>query len=145
MEAAARKTVVGAAILRDGRVLAARRTTPPSAAGRWEFPGGKVEPGESPDRALVREIDEELGCRIEVTGWLPGSIAIDDTHVLTVALAAIDAGVEPRPHEHDLVRWLGADELDDLDWLDPDRPFLAELRQILCDIQPDGAGSRPSE
>jgi len=145
MQPTARKSVVGAAILRDGRVLAARRTTPPSAAGRWEFPGGKVEPGESPDQALVREIDEELGCRIEVAGWLPGAIEINDTHVLTVALATIDAGVEPRPHEHDQVSWLGVDELDDVDWLEPDRPFLAELRAILCEIQPDGAVPRLPE
>ena len=57
-----RVPVVGAAIVRDGRVLAARRTTPAAAAGRWEFPGGKVEPGETPDAALVREVAEELGC-----------------------------------------------------------------------------------
>ena len=57
--------VVGAAVVRDGRVLACRRTTPPEAAGRWEFPGGKVEPGESPDAALVRELHEELGVEAE--------------------------------------------------------------------------------
>ena len=77
-----RVPVVGAAIVRDGRVLAARRTTPASAAGRWEFPGGKVEPGETPDAALVREVAEELGCTIAVTAWLPGAAAIGDTHEL---------------------------------------------------------------
>ena len=59
--------VVGAAIVRDGRVLAARRTAPPEAAGRWELPGGKVESGETPDAALVREVAEELGCTVAVT------------------------------------------------------------------------------
>jgi len=126
------KAVVGAAILRDGRVLAARRTSPAAAAGRWEFPGGKVEPGETPEQALVREIAEELGCRVVVTGWLDGQATIGDTHVLTVAIASLDgvAG-EPVPHEHDAVRWLAADELDDVDWLDSDRPFLPELRRLM--------------
>ncbi|GAA1788606.1 (deoxy)nucleoside triphosphate pyrophosphohydrolase [Nocardioides hankookensis] len=119
--------MVGAAIVRDGRVLAARRTTPPETAGRWEFPGGKVEPGESAAQALVREIDEELGCTISVVSWLPGEVAIGDRHVLTVALAEIVTG-EPDPREHDAVRWLDAGEIDQVDWLEPDRPFLAHLR-----------------
>jgi 8-oxo-dGTP diphosphatase len=59
-------SVVGAAIVRDGRVLAARRTHPAETAGRWEFPGGKVEPGETPQAALAREITEELGARVAV-------------------------------------------------------------------------------
>jgi 8-oxo-dGTP diphosphatase len=120
--------VVGAAIVRDGRVLAARRTSPPETAGRWEFPGGKVEPGETPDAALVREIVEELGCTVEVVAWLPGEVAISDRHTLTVARVRIVAGEpEPKEHEHDAVRWLGAAELDDVDWLEPDRPFLEHL------------------
>ncbi|MFC6286215.1 (deoxy)nucleoside triphosphate pyrophosphohydrolase [Nocardioides sp. GCM10027113] len=118
--------VVGAAIVADGRVLATRRTSPPELAGRWEFPGGKVEDGESPDVALVREIREELGCDIEVTGWLAGSAPISEKYELRVALAELRSG-EPKPHEHDAVRWLGADELGEVDWLEPDRPFLAEL------------------
>ena len=120
--------VVGAAIVRDGRVLAARRTAPPEAAGRWEFPGGKVEPGETPEAALVREVAEELGCTVVVTGWLPGEVAIGDRHVLTVAVAELVSGSpEPQPHEHDEVRWLGVDDLGSVDWLEPDRPFLAHL------------------
>src|SRR5680860_1804161 len=119
--------VVGAAILRNGTVLAARRTTPPEAAGRWEFPGGKVEPGESPEAALVREVSEELGCRVEVTGWLAGAVPIADHHELTVATCAITSG-DPDPVEHDLTRWLTPEQLDDVDWLEPDLPFLAELR-----------------
>lgn len=120
--------VVGAALLRDGRVLAARRTSPPEAAGRWEFPGGKVDPGETPEQALVREIAEELGCTIEVTGWLAGEQRLGTAYVLTVATARIVSGEpQPQPHEHDQVRWLGAADLHDVDWLEGDRPFLAEL------------------
>lgn len=122
--------VVGAAIVRDGRVLAARRTAPPATAGRWELPGGKVEPGETPDEALVREVREELGCTIAVVGWLPGEVPVGERHVLTVAVVDLVAG-EPEPHEHDAVRWLAADELEDVDWLEPDRPFLAHLRTRL--------------
>jgi 8-oxo-dGTP diphosphatase len=124
-------SVVGAAIVRSGRVLAARRTRPAGTAGRWEFPGGKVEPAETPDAALVREISEELGCAVLVDRWLAGSVPVGGgRHELTVALATLVDG-DPVPHEHDAVRWLGPDELDDVDWLDPDRPFLPELRGML--------------
>jgi len=122
--------VVGAALVRDGRVLAARRTAPAAAAGRWEFPGGKVEAGESPEEALVREVAEELGVGIEVRRWLAGAVPIGTTYELSVAVATLLSG-EPTPTEHDAVRWLGATELDDVDWLDPDRPFLPELRHAL--------------
>jgi 8-oxo-dGTP diphosphatase len=122
--------VVGAAIVRDGRVLAARRTSPPAAAGRWELPGGKVEPGEEPGTAVVREVAEELGCVVQVVGWLPGAVPISDRHVLTVAHVELRAG-EPAPVEHDRVRWLGPDELDAVDWLEPDRPFLEPLHALL--------------
>lgn len=122
-----RRIVVGAAIVRNGTVLTARRLWPEAAAGRWEFPGGKVESGESLDDALVREIREELGCAVELTGWLAGAAPIDERHELRVSTARLVDG-EPAPHEHDLVRWLAPDELGDVDWLEPDRPFLEELR-----------------
>lgn len=123
-----RTLVVGAAIVQDATVLAARRTAPVEAMGRWEFPGGKVERGESAEQALVREIAEELGCVIELTGWLPGSALIGERHELRVACAVLTQG-EPTPTEHDLIRWVSAAELDDVDWLDPDRPFLDPLRE----------------
>ena len=122
--------VVGAAVLEGGRVLAARRTSPPEARGRWEFPGGKVEPGESPDGALVREIAEELGCTVEVVDWLPGEVGIGQHLVLRVATVRLVAGT-PTPAEHDAVAWLGPDELDSVDWLDADRPFLPALLTAL--------------
>lgn len=130
-----RSLVVGAAVLRDARVLAARRTRPSEAAGRWEFPGGKVEAGESPEQGLEREIREELGCDVEVVGWLSGAVPIGSSYVLRVAVARLLGG-EPEPTEHDRVRWLAADELDDVDWLAADRPFLAELRSLLVTMEP---------
>ena len=124
--------VVGTAIIRHGRVLAARRVGPADVAGGWELPGGKVEPGESPPDAAVREVAEELGCEIEVTGMLSGESAVEAGYVLQVALATLTSG-EPVPREHDAVRWLGPEELEHLRWLPSDRPFLSQLRELLLD------------
>ena len=123
--------VVGAALVHTGRLLAARRTTPPETAGRWELPGGKVEPGESPDDALVREVREELGCAVAVERWLAGEQPIGTTHLLRVALCRL-LDAEPRPGvDHDELRWLPPERLDDVDWLEPDRPFLPVVRALL--------------
>lgn len=122
--------VMGAAIIDRGRVLAARRTTPEHTRGLWEFPGGKVERDESPDAAIVREIREELGCEVAVVGHLEGEQPVKDGYTLRVAVARLVSG-EPVPHEHDAVRWLGADALDRVTWLEPDVPFLDELRRRL--------------
>lgn len=122
--------VMGAAIIRHGRVLVARRTHPRELAGSWEFPGGKVEAGEDPEAAVVREVREELGCEILVTGHLSGESPIGAGYVLRVAVAALVDG-EPVPSDHDALRWLGPDELGDISWLKADVYFLSELRQIL--------------
>jgi 8-oxo-dGTP diphosphatase len=126
--------VVGAAIVRGGRVLAARRTAPASAAGRWEFPGGKVEPGETDTESLLREIDEELGVRVTVDRWLAGEQPVGERYVLRVGVVTLEAG-EPDPTEHDSLRWLAAAELDEVDWLDADRPFLTELSGVLSTLK----------
>jgi 8-oxo-dGTP diphosphatase len=125
------REVVGVAILEQGRVLAARRAQPPAMAGLWELPGGKLEPGESVDQAAVREIGEELGCAIEVTGSLDGSSRIGDGLVLRVVLARLASG-DPVPSEHDAVRWLRAGELDEVTWAEADVPFLDPLRDLMA-------------
>jgi 8-oxo-dGTP diphosphatase len=129
------RQVVGVALIRDGRVLAARRSGPPALAGLWEFPGGKVEPGEDARATAVREITEELRCTIEVTGWLDGGV--DDStadaaaeFVLRVATARLLDG-DPVPTEHDAVRWLRADQLDEVTWAEADVPFLDQVRRLL--------------
>ena len=122
--------VMGAAIIRNGRVLVARRTVPAGLEGGWEFPGGKVEPGEDPHAAVVREIREELGCDVRVTGDLDGAQPVKPGYTLRVVTAELTGG-EPFPHEHDAVRWLAADQLDVVTWLEPDLPFLPELRSRL--------------
>ena len=129
------REVVGVAVLRDGRVLAARRSAPPALAGLWEFPGGKVEPGEEPHATAVREIAEELRCTIEVTGWLDGGVEVNTADpssefVLRVAIARL-VDADPVPTEHDAVRWLRADELAEVGWAEADLPFLAEVRRLL--------------
>ncbi|HEV2087110.1 MAG TPA: (deoxy)nucleoside triphosphate pyrophosphohydrolase, partial [Cryptosporangiaceae bacterium] len=125
-------TIVGAAILDGtGRVLAAERATPPDVAGRWEFPGGKVEPGESEHDALVRECEEELGVIVEVGARLGGDILLRGGRaVLKVWLARLTAGAL-RAHEHSELRWLAADELDDVTWLPADAPLVVELGRVL--------------
>ncbi len=123
--------VVGAAIVRDGRVLAARRTSPAESAGRWEFPGGKVEPGESMGDALTREIREELDCEIEVVNWLPGSLRLTSELSLSVAQAVVVEGEPNTSTDHDELRWLGVDELNAVPWLDADLTFVASMRAIL--------------
>lgn len=119
--------VAAAAIVRHGRVLAARRVHPADVAGGWELPGGKVEPGENAAQAVAREIDEELGCQVEVFDSLGARSPIKPGYQLTVHLASIVGG-EPVPLEHDALRWLGPEELGDVEWLPSDRPFLDELR-----------------
>jgi len=120
--------VVGAALFDpDGRVLAAQRDRPPELAGRWEFPGGKVEPGESETAALVRECREELGVGIQVQDRLGGDLPVAGGGLLRVWRGRITTG-QPSPREHRALRWLAPDELDDVDWLPADRPLIDLLR-----------------
>ncbi len=121
--------MVGAALLRDGRVLASRRTGPAWLAGQWEFPGGKVEPGESDEQALVRELREELGLEAVVGDRLGDDVPVGDALVLRVYLAS--AVGEPRLVDHDAHRWLSAAELDDVPWIAVDAPLVEALRQVL--------------
>ena len=125
-----RVAVVGAALLRDGCVLASRRKGPPQLAGYWEFPGGKVEAGETDVEALERELAEELGVTAVVGDRLGGDLLIGETAVLRVYLCSDVVG-EPQLVDHDAHRWLSADELDDVRWIPVDAPLVEELRQLL--------------
>ena len=122
--------VVGAALVRDGRVLASRRTEPPRLAGLWEFPGGKVEPGEDDAQALRRELAEELRVTVEVGARLGEDLPIGETGVLRVYLCRLLEG-EPALVDHDAHRWLAADELDDVPWIPVDLPLVEQLRPLL--------------
>jgi len=119
------RIVVGGALLHGGRLLAARRTAPPELAGRWELPGGKVEEGERPEQALVREFREELGVTVRPLERIPGQWALPGGHVLIVWLAELLRGAPRALQDHDLLRWVTPEEAAALDWLDPDRPAVS--------------------
>ncbi|MDC0772889.1 (deoxy)nucleoside triphosphate pyrophosphohydrolase [Streptomyces sp. HD] len=127
------RIVVGAALLDEGRLLAARRSAPEELAGRWELPGGKVEPGETPEAALVRELREELGVDAEVVERVPGEWPLKRPYVLHVWTARLLPGAgEPKPlQDHDALRWLNPGELWDVDWLDQDVPAVREVARRL--------------
>ena len=123
--------MVGAAIIADGRVLAARR--PESDCEykslKWEFPGGKIEPGESEEEAIVREIGEELGCRIEVDALLPEieHDYPDFTLLLTICMCHLAPGETPRCLEHASLEWVTVEELPRLDWAAADARCLDDV------------------
>ncbi|MBV1947683.1 (deoxy)nucleoside triphosphate pyrophosphohydrolase [Streptomyces sp. BV129] len=124
-----RIVVVGAALLDGDRLLAARRSAPPELAGRWELPGGKVEPGERPDDALVRELREELGVDAEAVERVPGEWPLRPPYVLWVWTARLRPG-SPDPEalqDHDELRWLTPDRLWEVPWLDQDVPAVREI------------------
>ncbi len=126
--------VVGAVIVRDGLILAARRTRPADLAGQWEFPGGKVERGEDASTALIREIREELSSRISVLEEVldhDSPWRISDKHVLRLFLATIAFDEPVLGEDHDEIRWLHPDELNVVDWLPSDRLALAAVRRAI--------------
>lgn len=130
--------VVAAAILDDPvrprRVLAARRSRPAELAGRWEFPGGKVEPGEAPADALARELVEELGTMITVSSELSDGTAwlINSAWRIRVWTATLTPGSVPTPGDsHDELRWLARPALESVDWLPADRPAMRLLSGLL--------------
>ncbi|MFB7735383.1 (deoxy)nucleoside triphosphate pyrophosphohydrolase [Streptomyces sp. NPDC056112] len=131
-----RIVVVGAALLDGGRLLAARRSAPAELAGRWELPGGKVEPGERPEAALVRELREELGVETEAVERVPGSWPLRPPYELQVWTARLRPGsADPKPlQDHDDLRWLTPAEIWSVPWLDQDVPA---VRQTLTRL---GAG-----
>jgi 8-oxo-dGTP diphosphatase len=126
------RIIVGAAIVENGRVLACARADPPEVAGRWEFPGGKVEPGETELEALVRECLEELGVLVEVGVRVGADVPLAHGRaILKVYLAKLVDGAEPQRLEHAELRWLGGDELYTVDWLPADAPIVAALKGYL--------------
>lgn len=136
---------MGAAIVRDGRVLAQQRARPASLAGRWELPGGAVEPGESDRAALVRECAEELGVGIVPGARVGPDVEMPGGWLLRVYAARLDgAPADPRAVEHAALRWVCGAELDELDWLDADRVLLPDLRDLLADggVRPPAPGER---
>jgi 8-oxo-dGTP diphosphatase len=128
---AAAPAVVATALVRDGCVLVAQRTRPPDLAGRWELPGGRVEPGEDEVAAAVRECREELGTEVVPDGRVGTDLSIA-AGVLRVHRAQPALGApEPRALEHAAVRWVDATQVPELEWVDADRAVVADLVRLL--------------
>jgi 8-oxo-dGTP diphosphatase len=121
-----RVLVVGAVIERDGLVLAAQRAHPEQSAGKWEFPGGKAEFGESAVTALQRECQEELAVSVIVGAEL-ARVELDTGALLVLLAATLPTGTEPAALEHLQLRWCRPDELGELDWLTTNAALAADL------------------
>ena len=124
---------VVAAVIEDGhgRVLVAQRPAHKHLALKWEFPGGKIDAGETPQAALARELREELGIEIEIIRTLPrfihdyGTVVID---MLPFVCRLAPASAAPHPHEHVALRWVLPAELSTLDLAAADLPIVDALR-----------------
>jgi 8-oxo-dGTP diphosphatase len=121
-------TVVAAIIQRHGRILIGQRKDLGHHPLKWEFPGGKVEPGETPDAALIRELQEELGIHARIDRELmryeyqyPGR-----SRILLIFYRVLDFDGEPRNLDFDQIRWEQPELLRNYDFLEGDTQFLAE-------------------
>ena len=125
-------TTVVAAIIQDehGNYLACKRAPHKQAAGKWEFPGGKPEDGESLENALVREIDEELGVQIKVVRQFDRTTTGE---IDLVCFVAELTGEKPsKSTDHSELRWVQENDLSKLDWAEPDIPALKKLLIPFC-------------
>lgn len=130
-------TVVGAAIVKNGRVLCAQRGEGKSLTGFWEFPGGKVEPHETPREALHREIEEELRCDISVADEVCTSSYDYDfgTVVLTTFICHLHSGA-PRLTEHQAIHWLAPTDMPTLNWAPADREAVLRIAAMTFPVNP---------
>lgn len=118
--------VTCAIIERDGFILAAQRSADMNMPLKWEFPGGKMDPGETPEGCLIREIHEELGITIRVGCSLP--ISTHQYPAITITLYPFICSIESGEivlHEHSDIDWLTPNELYTLDWAEADLPVIA--------------------
>jgi len=117
--------VACALIEHDGLLLAAQRSATMSLPLKWEFPGGKLEAGESPEECLKRELMEEMGVTVAVRLPLPQQTHSYDTFTVTLHPFVCSIGEETITlHEHSAMTWLPPHQLHTLDWLEADRPIL---------------------
>jgi len=127
--------VVAAALIdREGRVLVQRRPAGKMMAGLWEFPGGKIEPGETPESALVRELDEELGIAVDLSRLSPAVFASEPLagrHMLLLLYICRSWEGSPRALDAEELMWCTPDSLRALDMPPADRPLIGLLEAVL--------------
>jgi 8-oxo-dGTP diphosphatase len=126
--------VVCAIIEKDGKFLAARRKYPEALCGFWEFPGGKIDPGEDPEHAIKREIREELGVEVTVKYQLPSTaFKYPDKTVLLIPFVCESGSGPFISLEHEEIRWMDKTDAQLLDWLPADieilRNYLTSARK----------------
>ncbi|GAB3802247.1 (deoxy)nucleoside triphosphate pyrophosphohydrolase [Virgibacillus kimchii] len=120
--------VVGAVIIKDNKILCAQRGNSKTLPYKWEFPGGKVEKGETEKNALEREIEEEMKCTIEVGDQVEHTVYEYDfgiVHLTTFYCTLLDG--TPVLTEHKSIKWLPKEELSMLDWAPADIPAIKKL------------------
>ena len=124
--------VVAAIITKNGKIFATQRGYGDFKDG-WEFPGGKVEQGESPEQAIIREIKEELGADIKVTGFLTTVEHDYPTFHLSMDCfwAELKEGANVELLEHEAAKWLSLDSLDEVDWLPADVKVVEAIKSSL--------------
>lgn len=118
----------------DGRVLVAERPQGKSMAGLWEFPGGKIESGETPEAALIRELKEELAIDVTAACLAPlsfASHAYDDFHLLMPLYVCRKWDGQIHPREGQQVKWVRPRALFDMPMPEADKPLIAALRDAL--------------
>jgi 8-oxo-dGTP diphosphatase len=118
----------------DGRVLIAKRPAGKQLAGMWEFPGGKVEPGERPEAALIRELREELGIEVSESCLAPfvfASHAYDSFHLLMPLYLCRRWSGTVVAREHEALAWVKPNKLSDYPMPPADEPLVAWLRDLI--------------
>jgi 8-oxo-dGTP diphosphatase len=125
-------TVTAAIIVKDSHILAARRRAGMHLAGLWEFPGGKLEPGETPEQCLARELTEEFGIETHIGRYLGESVHDDGEKIVRLlAYRVTHVSGDFALTDHDALKWLARDALYSVQWAPADIPLVAQAVLIL--------------